>query len=130
MIRQRSPDVALARSLVQASQAEMSFLETLKPTEEAASTIIRGIYENFRRLGEALLILEGVESDHEAEINKLTTLPVKTTRSILVLDNLRRLRHDINYKGYQPSLADLEDVILIKSACWTAVLEEVKKQVF
>jgi len=128
-MRPRVPDKAKAKSLVQASESEMAYIETLNPKPEAASTIIRGIYENFRRLGEAVLIMQGFEGDHEETINALTLLPAKTTRPIQALDNLRRLRHDINYQGYQPSQADLDDVLSIKKACWKPVLDEVKRHI-
>lgn len=128
MNRKRVPDKAKARSLIDASEQEMGYLDTLVPTVQAASTIIRGIYENFRRLGEALLTLQGLEGDHQQCIQALTNLPAKTNRPIYVLDNLRRLRHDINYIGYQPSEDDLTDVLSIKKECWESVLEEVKKK--
>lgn len=129
-MRKRIPDYAEAKSLVEASEKEMNFLETLPKKEAAGSTLIRGIYENFRRLGEAVLLINGYEGDHEDAINALTNLQVKTARPIQILDNLRRLRHDINYRGYQPSIADLEDVLSIKGSCWAQVLKEVKKNVF
>lgn len=128
MIRKRVPDDALARSLIQASFQEMSYIETLEPTLQGAATIIRGIYENFRRLGEALLARQGFEGDHEDAINALISLHLKTQRPLQVLDILRRLRHDINYRGYQPSQADLEDVLSIKNFFWKVILEEVKKR--
>lgn len=129
MIRTRSPDIAKARSLIQASENEMKYIDTLEPRLEASSTIIRGIYENFRRLGEAILLSQGKEGDHEETIKALTALPAKTGRPIQVLDNLRRLRHDINYQGYQPSQADLNDVLSIKRECWKPVLDEVKRHI-
>jgi len=128
-MRKRTADKAKAQSLISASEKEMEYLESLSPTKEAASTIIRGIYENFRRIGEALLIAKGLEGDHEETIKELTLLPVKTERPIQVLDNLRRLRHDINYQGYQPSQADLDDIISIKKTCWRPVLQEAKQRI-
>ncbi len=128
-MRKRSPDISKAKSLIQASEKEIAYVEKLAPTEEGASTIIRGIYENFRRLGEALLSLQGFDPDnHEEAIGALTKLTVKTTRPINSLDNLRRLRHDINYKGYSPSEADLTDVISIKESCWKPILNEIKNK--
>ena len=127
-MRKRSPDLAKARSLVTASESEMAFLNTLDPTPEAASTLIRGIYENFRRLGSALLLLDGLEGDHEQEIQALIQLNPSTARPVQVLHNLRRLRHDINYRGYQPSENDLRDVLSIKESCWGPILNEVKKR--
>ena len=129
MMRKRTPDRSQARSLVEASEEEMTYVNTLSPTLQGASTIIRGIYENFRRLGEALLLIDGREGDHEECVAVLVALRVTTTRSLPVLDNLRRLRHDINYRGYRPSLADLDDVLSIRDACWKPILEEVKKRI-
>ena len=127
-MRKRSPDIAKARSLVIASEREMAFLDTLDPAPEAASTIIRGIYENFRRLGSAVLLLQGLAGDHEQEIHALIQLNPQTTRPVQILDTLRRLRHDINYRGYQPSESDLRDVLSIREACWDPVLRAVKKK--
>ena len=128
-MRKRVPDPAHSRSLMQASEAEMNFIEKIKPTTEAASTIIRGIYECFRRLGAALLLIQGLEGDHEQSIAELTKLIVPTKRPLLVLENLRKLCHDINYRGYIPSQADLEDVLSIQKACWAPILKEVKKTI-
>ena len=127
-MRARSPDRAKARSLVQASEMEMRYLDGLQPTIPAASTIVRGIYENFRRLGEALLVAEGKGYSHEECIAVLISLQVKAERPIQVLDTLRRLRADINYEGYSPSEADLQDVLSIKKTFWERILNEVKKR--
>lgn len=129
-MRQRVPDVALARSLVEASIQEMKYLDTLTPTEENAATLIRGIYECFRRLGAALLVLDGFDGDdHDACINALLGLHIqKTNRSIHVLGNLRDLRHNINYRGFIPSLADAEDVVSMKKSLWKPIVDEVKKR--
>jgi hypothetical protein len=131
LTRPRIPDIAQARSLVEAAEQEMLYLDTLKPTLDGAQTIIRGIYENFRRLGKALLSLQGISGSHEDSITALTSLrDVKTSRPIQAIDNLRTLRNNINYLGYHPSQADLDDVISIKKACWVPVLSEVKKLVY
>ena len=128
-MRKRMPDVPKARSLIEASEKEMKYLETLEPVKEAGSTIIRGIYENFRRLGEALLFTQGFDAtNHEEAINALIELNTKTGRPIQVLDNLRRLRHDINYNGYIPSENDIKDVLSIKESCWKPILSEIKKK--
>lgn len=131
MTRPRVPDIAQARSLVEAAEQEMSYLDTIKPTLDGAQTLIRGIYENFRRLGKALLSLKGISGSHEDAITALTSLKdVKTSRPIQAIDNLRTLRNNINYQGYRPSQADLDDVISIKKACWAPVLTEIKKVVY
>ena len=54
-------------------------------------------------------------------------IDAKTKRPIQVLDSLRRLRHDINYRGYQHSQADLDDILSIKEACWKPILDKVSE---
>jgi hypothetical protein len=116
--------------MINAAMAEVEFLKKLPARPEAASTIIRGIYENFRMLGDALLRAQGLEAtDHKPMVDALIKLPAKTKRPLQVLDNLRTLRHNINYKGYRPTEDDLRDALSILEACWDAVLAEVKKKV-
>jgi len=133
-VRTRTPDAPKARSLVKSAELEMDFLDTLEPTTKSAQTIIGRIHENFRKLGEALLIAQGkqVESEHSGHqlcVDALINLKITTSRPLQVLDNLRKIRNDINYNGYMPSMADLEDVISIKNSCWKPILEEIKKNI-
>lgn len=123
------PDPAHAKSLISAAEDEMKYIETLQPSLNSASTIIRGVYENFRRLGAALLLIQGKKGNHEESIDALTKLKVTTSRPLQALINLMRLRHNINYKGYQPTEADLTDVLSIKNSCWKPVLEEAQSLV-
>ena len=106
MIRQRVPDKAKARSIVQAAEIEINFIQTLKPSNQSGITIVSRIYENFRMLGDALLLIRGKEvigQDHHTEmINELFTLKVNTKRPIMVLNSLKSLINNINYRGYIP----------------------------
>lgn len=102
---------------------------TIKVTEEAGSTIIRNIYECFRMLGDALLLIKGIESeDHIKPIKELTKLNVKTKRPINLVDTLRKIRHDINYYGYRPNIEEVKDVVSIAESCFFQLLEEIKKK--
>ncbi len=131
-MRYRRPDRKNALSIVQAAEREMKFTLKMKPTEESGSTIVRNIYECFRMLGDSLLVVKGIESeDHVAPIKELLKLTnVKTQRPINVIDNLRRLRHNINYYGYNPRLVEVNDAISIAKACFEplhrTVLEKIK----
>src|SRR3989338_5824539 len=131
MIRQRVPDKAKARSIVQAAEIEINFIQTLKPSNQSGITIVSRIYENFRMLGDALLLIRGKEvigQDHHTEmINELFTLKVNTKRPIMVLNSLKSLRNNINYRGYIPSIKDVQDVISIEEACFEPILKAVKE---
>ena len=83
-------------------------------------------------LGDALLIAQGIKSeDHILPIRELLKLKVKTSRPIYLIDNLRRLRHNINYYGYSPKLVEVVDVVSIAKSCFkplfNAAIDEINK---
>jgi len=128
-LRYKRPDKKNALSIVQASKRDMVFTLKIKPTEESGPTIIRNIYGCFRMLGDALLILEGIESaDHVKPINELMKLKVATNRPINLVDNMRRLRHNINYYGYKPSLFEVEDSLSMAKDIFEPLHKEVLKK--
>ena len=129
-IRYKVPDKKNALSIIEASKKDMNFTLTLKPTEEAGATIVRNIYECFRMLGDALLVAKGITSqDHIAPIQGLLKLKVNTSRPIYLIDNLRKLRHNINYYGYSPKLVEVEDIISLAKSCFEPLLEAVLKEI-
>ncbi len=130
MIRYKVPDKKNALSMIEAAKNDLDYTLTLEPTDQSSTTIIRNIYESFRMLGEALLIAKGIKSeDHITPINNLIKLNVQTPKSINILDNLRKLRHGINYYGYRPTKAEAEDSIELAKTCFNILYEEVKKQI-
>ena len=130
IIRQKRPDKKNALSIVEAAKNDMEFTLSLKVTDASGSTIARNIYECFRMLGDALLVAKGIESaDHIMQIKELMVLKVSTSRPLGVLDNLRRLRHNINYNGYKPTIAEIKDAIEIAESCFEPILKEVLKLV-
>ncbi|MBI4146277.1 hypothetical protein HY489_02985 [Candidatus Woesearchaeota archaeon] len=125
----KAPDVAKARSLVQASEREMQYLLELKPTAEGASTIVSRIYECFHQLGQALLAMEGKVENHEDRLKAVIGLQVTADRPLQALDWLRTVRQNINYNGYQASLMDLDEAIALVKTFWKLILGETKKRV-
>lgn len=129
-MRYKRPDRKNAISIVEAAEREMKFTLSLAPTEESASTIVRNVYESFRMLGDALLVERGIKSeDHIMPVKELLKLKVNTNRPIQLIDNLRRLRHNINYYGYKPNLAEVKDVVSVAESCFKPILEAVKGKI-
>jgi len=113
-LRIRRPDKKNALSLIQAAGKDMKFTLSIPPTEASGPTVVRNIHECFRKLGDALLIAQGIESeDHILPIKELMKLKAETSRPISLLDNMRRLRININYYGYRPNLDEVIDAISI-----------------
>ena len=129
-IRYKRPDKKNALSIVNAAERDIKFTLTLDISEKSGSTIIRNVYESFRMLGDSLLVAKGIESeDHITPIKELLRLRVDTSRPINLIENLRQLRHNINYYGYSPKLIEVEDVISIAKSCFNPLLKAVLKEI-
>ncbi|MDP2749533.1 MAG: hypothetical protein Q8O89_01725 [Nanoarchaeota archaeon] len=128
--RQKHPDKKNALSILYASSKQMDYTLTLESNDDSAFNIIRNIYECFRMLGDSLLVAQGVESeDHLEPLNELMKIKVETSRSISLIDRLRRIRHNINYYGYAPKKEEADDAISLAKACFKPLLTEVKKEI-
>ena len=129
-MRYKKPDKKNALSIIEAAERDMKFTLNLKATDLSSTTIIRNIYECFRMLGDALLVSKGIDSkDHLAPINELLKLNVRTKRPINLIDNLRRLRHNINYYGYKPRLEETIDVISIAESIFYPLVKVVRVEI-
>lgn len=127
-MRIKKEDKKNAKSLVESSEREMKFTLSLPVSEESSSTIVRNIYECFRKLGDALLISKGRESrDHVQPLNEIIKLKVDSKRPLRVLENLRQMRRNVNYYGYSPKIAEVNDAIDIGKSLFNPLLKEVKK---
>ena len=128
-MRYKRPDHKNALSIIEAAEKEIKFTLSLNVTKESGSTIVRNIYECFRMLGDAMLVAKGIKSeDHILPIKELVSLTnVKTSRPLKIVDNLRRLRHNINYYGYSPGLVEVEDTISIAKSLFQPLLKEIKE---
>ncbi|MBU0758400.1 MAG: hypothetical protein KKF44_10105 [Nanoarchaeota archaeon] len=129
-MRYKKPDRKNAQIIIDAATKDMKYTLTIEPTKESGSTIIRNIYECFRMLGDALLTSKGIESeDNFTPMQELLKVKVTTDRPINLISNLRRLRHNINYYGYIPSLDEVLDVIDIAKNTFEPLLKEIMKQI-
>src|SRR3989344_6271959 len=130
MMRQKVPDRKNAQSIIDAAERDLKFTLTLPISEQSAATIVRNIYEGFRMLGDALLVIKGIQSqDHVTPIKELLQLSVSTPRPIQLIDYLRNMRHNINYYGYKPSLEEVKDTISLAQSCFQPLLEKVMEEI-
>ncbi|MBU1975943.1 MAG: hypothetical protein KKG59_06070 [Nanoarchaeota archaeon] len=128
--RYKRPDMKNALSILTAAKSDMEYTLTMRINEASASTIVRNVYECFRMLGDALLISKGEESiDHYMPIKVLTMLHIKTSRPVRVIENLRGLRHNINYYGYKPRVEEADEVISIAKVLFLPLYRKIKKDV-
>ncbi len=127
-MRYKVPDRKNALSIIESAKKTMDYTLTLKVDENSAVTITRNIYECFRALGDAILVSKGINSeDHVLPIREVSSLSIESTRPISLVENLRRLRHNINYYGYNPKIAEVSDTISLAKACFYKAYEKIKK---
>lgn len=127
--RIKHPDRKNASSILDASIRQMNYTLTLKVTDESAFNIIRNIYECFRMLGDALAVSKGeVIEDHIGQVSALEKLNLKLSRPLIIVDKLRRMRHNINYYGYNPNKEEAEDAISFAKSCFDETAEAVRKE--
>ncbi len=130
MNRQKIPDKKNALSLIESAKREMNYTLTIFLNEDSSSTILRNIYENFRMLGDAILISNGIKStDHIQQIKELLKIKVNTTKPLGLINNLRISRHKINYYGYRPSINETQEAISLAKSCFYPLFQEIKKMV-
>jgi hypothetical protein len=128
-MRYKKPDFKNSLSIIESAKKTMDFTLSIKVDEMSASTIVRNIYESFRMLGDALLIKKGIISeDHILPIKEISKLKIITNRPISAVENLRILRHNINYYGYNPSILEVNDSISLAKDCFYNAYEEIKKE--
>lgn len=128
-MRYKRPDAKNALSILESAKKTMDFTLTLEINEQSATTIARNIYECFRMLGDALLISKGIASeDHLLPIKEVSTIKIESARPIASVENLRILRHNVNYYGYAPKIPEVEDAISIAKACFYPAYERIKKE--
>lgn len=129
-IRYKRPDKKNALSIIKSAKEDIEYTLSLELNEKSSSTIVRNIYECFRMLGDAILINKGIESiDHVEPINELLKLKVNTAKPLGVLDNLRRLRININYYGYKPNINEGKEIIEIAKICFEPIYNYIKNEI-
>ena len=129
-MRETHPDKKNALSILISSERQMNYTLTLKSTDESAFNIIRNIYDCFRMIGDAILISKGFKSeDHIEQIKAIEKLNAKTSRPIRLIDNLRRIRHNINYYGYSPKKIESDEIIIFAKDCFREIVKSARKEI-
>jgi hypothetical protein len=99
--RSITPDKRLARSLVRNAEERERALAQLNP-EEFSTTLAEGRYELLKELVTALMALEGYKPEtHESLALYLLSRGDFSPKETEFLDELRKVRNNISYRGYR-----------------------------
>lgn len=98
LVKEISPNKAMARSLITKAFSRSEYVETQKITDENASFIFEDIYEALREAGQSLMALKGYRPySHEALISFLKQFFDFSGSDISTLDRYRVLRNKAIY---------------------------------
>lgn len=111
-VRRASPDIELAKSLMEEVKIRSEIAMEMKLDDKRARVIFELLYDSLRELIDALLALDGYKSySHEAAIIYMKKFPLFSEFDITSLDSFRKIRIASKYYG-KP--AQVFDAIRIK----------------
>ncbi len=129
-IKQKTTDITKVRSLLESIELNADVTLEIPLTSRSATVIFRELYEAVREIGDALWWLEGYEPlDHGVSIEMLETQQVKNLTSLRHLENYRKLRHDIQYRGFRSSEAQARELIDFWNTSGKEILDQLKLKV-
>jgi len=128
--REIVPDKSKAKGFVLRAEKDMKIILEMSKINGSTNLIIRDIYECFRMLGEALLILRGIKSEgHVLPINELIKFSETEGHNLRMLDSLRRLRHNINYYAYSATQSEGEEVLRIANKYFNILADKILEKI-
>jgi len=99
-IKERTPDKAKAKSLVESSKHRFDYFKSLIVNDISSNYIIENMYDVIRELVEAKMILDGYKTySHEAMVSYLKVIGF-TDLEVKFTDELRETRHRTKYSGF------------------------------
>src|SRR3989344_672087 len=121
-LRIRQKDLEKIKSIINS--------EEVKINENTATLVFREIYESIRQLGDAKSWILGYEPlNHEVSIEILKEFDIKDKVKLNSLDRIKKIRHDINYRGFRASLEQAREILEFWDKCGTEILNQLKKEV-
>lgn len=129
-LRNRQRDMEKIKSMISSSEINSIVTKEIKLNENTATLIFREIYESIRQLGDAKLWLLGYEPlNHEASMEILKELDIKNKVKLNSLDRIKKIRHDINYRGFRSSVEQAGEILEFWDKCGIEILNLLKKEV-
>ncbi len=128
-IRNRQKDIEKINSMINSAEINAKVAIGIKLNEDTATLIFREIYESIRQLGDAKWWLLGYEPlNHEVSIEILKELDIKDKIKLNSLDRFKRMRHDINYRGFRATISQTEEILDFWNKCGEEILKNLKKE--
>ncbi len=128
-LRNRQQDLEKIKSMINSAEVNAKVTQDIKINDNTATLVFREIYESIRQLGDAKLWLIGYEpQNHEVSMEILKESEIKDKVKLNSLDRLKKIRHDINYRGFRASIGQAEEILEFWNKCGVEILRVLKKE--
>lgn len=123
IIRNREKDLEKIKSMINSAKINAKVTKAIKLNEESATLIFREIYESIRQLGDVKWGLLGFEpSNHEISLEALKELNIKEKLKLNSLDRFKKIRHDINYRGFRTTISQAQEILDFWDKCGEEII--------
>lgn len=130
LLRQREPDIEKIKSILNSAKSTVIVTKKIPLTEESATVIFRELYEAIRQLGDAKWWLMGYEpNSHEVSLESLTGLDIKEKLKLNYLDRFRRIRNDVNYRGFRATSSQAKEILDFWNACSEDIIKIIEDEI-
>lgn len=130
IIRNRQRDTEKIKSMIDSAETNAKVTGEIKLDDDRATLIFREVYESVRQLGDAKWGLLGYEpSSHEISMEALKDLDIKGKVKLNSLDRFKKIRHDINYRGFRASISQAEEILDFWNKCGQDIVKILRKEI-
>lgn len=128
-LRNRQQDLEKIKSMINSAEVNVKATQDIKINDNTATLVFREIYESIRQIGDAKLWLIGYEpQNHEVSMEILKEFDIKDKVKLNSLDRLKKIRHDINYRGFRASVGQAEEILEFWNKSGLEILRILKKE--
>lgn len=104
-LRKRNKDIPRIKSLLDSATKTVNYMRKIPISEDSATVVFREYYESIRQIGDAMLWSIGYEpKGHDVSMEALKEIDIKDKYKLHGLDRFRRMRNNINYRGYKVTI--------------------------
>ncbi len=129
-LRHKQKDLEKIKSMINSADINAQVTKAIILNDNTATLIFREIYESIRQLGDAKLGLLGFEpGNHEVSMEILKEFDVKDKIKLNFLFRFKKIRHDINYRGFRASISQAEEILDFWNKCGEEILKILRNEI-
>ncbi len=128
-LRNKQKDIEKIKAMINSAEINARVTNSITLNGDTATLIFREIYESIRQLGDAkwgILCFE--PGNHEVSIEILKEFDIKDKIRLNLLDRFKKIRHDINYRGFRTSISQTEEILDFWNKCGGEILKILRKE--